>query len=133
MVQIYQRGLSKNSIILINIKSDFFKTKLIHAYKNYKRSLININQPIKFTLKIIPIIYLKILKHKTIGQIIRNKTWSKRFDNSNRKFFEIIVNPVKKKFIPKHFKCFGPSLLELANKKYFPVIKTLLICFELLL
>ena len=74
IVQIYQWGLSKNAIILINIKSDFFKTKIIHAYKNYRRSLIKINQPVKFTLKIIPPIYLKILKHKTIGQIIRNKT-----------------------------------------------------------
>jgi hypothetical protein len=73
IVQIYQRGLSKNAIILINIKSDFFKTKLIHAYKNYKKSLIKINQPIKFTLKIIPPMYLKVLKNKTIGQILRNK------------------------------------------------------------
>jgi hypothetical protein len=71
--------------------------------------------------------YLKVLKNKTIGQILRNKIWTKRFDNSNRKFFEIIVNPVKKKFVPKHFKFQGPSLLEVANKKYFPIIKTLLI------
>lgn len=109
--------MTNKKFFFLSIFNSFLKVKVIHAYKNYYANKINLNQPVKFVLKNIPIIFLKLLKKKNFAQVCNSKCYTKRYDNSNRKFFINSLIIIKKKFVPKINKFLSISLIEIKNKK----------------